>query len=268
VAIESLAKHGFWAHNWYWYTFVLMNVRETFAPVGVLRNLWSLAVEEHFYLIWPTVFYLLGRKRAAQVLVAILIISPILRLAFTPIFKSYIPIYFLTPFRLDGLAAGALAAILVRQGRLNLSPRPLALGLAACGPIAYLSVHFIPGFYREANSLLFNSIGYSLITLVACAFVLLAYSTRSPAFGKALTFGPLVYMGTISYFVYLFHSAIIHYVPLHVPAEKAAAGVGITILAATCSWYFYERPILKTKFWERPRQRAAESVEPLGQSLR
>src|ERR1700761_4362959 len=55
VAIESFAVRGFWAHNWYWYTFFLMNVRETFAPVGVLRNLWSLAVEEHFYLIWPTV---------------------------------------------------------------------------------------------------------------------------------------------------------------------------------------------------------------------
>ncbi len=268
VVIESCFKHGFFVHNWYWYTFFLMNVRETVEPVGVLRNLWSLAIEEHFYLVWPTLFYFLGRRRAAQTLMVILLISPILRFAFTPVFKTYLPIYFLTPFRLDGLAGGSLLSILVHQGRLRFQPRVLATILALCAPLSYIAVHFIPGFYREADSRLFNSIGYSLITLMACAFILLAYYSHDNVWGKILTFKPLMYLGTISYFVYLFHAAIIHYLPLPTIGEKRFFGVSLAILAGTASWYLFERPILRTKAWEKPRSEGEATRPALTESIR
>ncbi len=266
IAIESLFKRGFFLHNWYWYTFFLMNVRETIEPVGVLRNLWSLAIEEHFYLVWPALFYALGRRRAAQILVAILVISPILRFAFTPEFKTILPIYFLTPFRLDGLAAGSLLSILVHQNRLKFQPRVLTAILALCAPLSYFAVHFIPGFYREANSRLFNSIGYSLVTLMACTFILLAYSSKDTIWEKILSFKPLIFMGTISYFVYLFHSAFIHYLRLPNVFEKRLGGLCLTILAGTASWYLIERPILRTKLWEKPRLKDGSTMPAMSGS--
>jgi peptidoglycan/LPS O-acetylase OafA/YrhL len=252
VLIQSVLEHGFLAHNWYWYALFLMNVRETLTNTTWIRSLWSLAIEEHFYLLWPMLFFALSRRNSARLLIAVLCISPFLRLAFTPVFSSYVPIYFLTPFRLDGLASGALLAILVHHQKMNIKPWVLTLGLALSLPIAYLSVHMIPGFYREANSMLFNSLGYSLVTLTATAFVLLAYMVGDSVIRKVLTFRPLMHMGTISYFVYIFHPLFLH-VPFHNFLLNRLAAFGALVVVASGSWYLFEKPILRTTFWERPR---------------
>lgn len=78
---------------------------------------------------------------------------------------------------------------------------------------------------------------------------------RDREWGRILSFKPLVWLGTVSYFVYVFHSAIFHMLPIRSPSEKAAVGVALILLIATVSWNFIERPILKTKSWEPARLR-------------
>ena len=77
--------------------------------------LWSLAVEEQFYLLWPLAVYFLSEQAIAWVAAAIVLVAPLLRWICTPLFAYHWPIYALTPFRMDLLAVGALISILWRN---------------------------------------------------------------------------------------------------------------------------------------------------------
>ena len=79
------------------------------ADYGVL---WSLAVEEHFYLVWPAVIRRLSPKRMAGLAVALVIVNPAVRFAFA---KFGIPAKGVTWGEIDGLACGALIAALLRM---------------------------------------------------------------------------------------------------------------------------------------------------------
>jgi peptidoglycan/LPS O-acetylase OafA/YrhL len=108
-----------WHRLWYYYVFFAANIGETLyrGQSETLGVLWSLAVEEHFYLLWPLAVRFLTRKHLIWVLTAIVTGEPIFRAASTPWMTSFWPIYFLTPFRLDGLAAGSLLAIMLERDR-------------------------------------------------------------------------------------------------------------------------------------------------------
>ena len=97
--------------------FFLANVVPVFFPQAdrALGVLWSLSVEEQFYLFWPLAIRFLDRRRIIQMLVVVLAVEPILRAAVTPFVSSYHPIFYLTPFQLDGLAAGSLLALLLED---------------------------------------------------------------------------------------------------------------------------------------------------------
>ncbi len=81
----------------------------------LLLALWSLAVEEHFYLFWPFAVKFLRRRNLIALIAFILIAEPVVRVAFTPFVHSFETIYYLTPFRLDSLAAGSLLALLTEN---------------------------------------------------------------------------------------------------------------------------------------------------------
>jgi peptidoglycan/LPS O-acetylase OafA/YrhL len=82
-----------------------------------LGILWSLAVEEQFYLLWPFAIYWLSERGIAALSCGLIVLAPVLRWIFTPILGSPWPIYALTPFRMDLLAMGALLAIVWRHHR-------------------------------------------------------------------------------------------------------------------------------------------------------
>ena len=118
LSIGLLFYGVWWLRHWYLYAF-LMNL---IAPLGVLRPgqfdpLWSLAVEEQFYFVWPFAVYFLSEDGLAKLALAFMAAAPILRWTCTPWFSTEWPIYMLTPFRMDTLAAGALMAIAWRKYR-------------------------------------------------------------------------------------------------------------------------------------------------------
>src|SRR5215510_125107 len=82
-----------------------------------LDHFWSLAIEEHFYLVWPLVVFLLARRprRLIFVSLAIVLCAMLARLTGSLMGLSWWTTYVLTPFRLDGLALGALLAVTARQ---------------------------------------------------------------------------------------------------------------------------------------------------------
>ncbi|GAA3758243.1 hypothetical protein GCM10022270_15920 [Terriglobus aquaticus] len=105
--------------------------------------LWSLAVEEHFYLLQPFAIRYLSRRSCAVLFVIVLACEPILRAIFSSEHNAPY-IYFFTPFRLDGLSAGALLALLLENQTAKMHVQRFAsyYGIAVAAIALGLSIRF------------------------------------------------------------------------------------------------------------------------------
>src|SRR5882762_757940 len=101
-----------------------------------LEHLWSLCIEEHFYLVWPLAVFLMARRPRLLIAMslAIALTAMTARLTGSMMGLSWWTTYVLTPFRLDGLALGAVLAVTARQpGGLERLVRALPLVVAVVG---------------------------------------------------------------------------------------------------------------------------------------
>jgi peptidoglycan/LPS O-acetylase OafA/YrhL len=252
------------------YVFFLGNVVNAMGYQALILFLtWSLAVEEHFYLVWPVAVLYLSRKRLAILACGVLIFDPILRMLFTPHVPA-VAIYVLTPFRLDGLAAGSLLALFISHERAT-SVLKAASGWACAAALAlYVGLHWRLGeaFSWPANHLLFNGVGYSLIAAIAFSLIAHVLLNENSALSRIFSLRPLAALGRISYGVYLYQAIVI------VAAEKlfrlttpisnhslrllAIFDIPVVIAIAYVSFRFYELPILQ---WSSKRIAAAALAE-------
>ncbi len=234
----------------YWYMFFgLMNFQGTFyaaLPAGPpTLPLWSLAVEEQFYFVWPLLIFALSRRRALiWCMASVVLVAPVLRYVCTPLFASPAPIDQWLPFRMDTMAAGALIALLwpnIRQrinasGSLRAAVIASALLTVACGFGALLVLHHF-GIRTSADTPLGNAVLYSLTVMIMSAALLLALT----GFGKAvLSSWPLVWLGRISFSLYLIHLTALRLAPRHNPWIALAASLAYS----TVMWFVVEKPIL------------------------
>jgi len=245
LALTSILFGVGWLRHWYLYAF-LMNTTSFFRFAGVYSHgvLWSLAVEEQFYLLWPVAVYLLSETALAWLAFSVVVATPLLRGIATAYFPNHWDIYSGTPFRMDLLASGALVSLAwrIKPGSVE---RFGALGLLLAGvvaiPLGLLSMH--PWFQPEAKTILVNVWLYESTLLIYVGVLLWALSDRSCGLLKQR---PLVYLGRISYTVYLIHVALIVVMRKYTGHSSLAwlLAFGITILYATVSWHFIEQPIL------------------------
>ncbi|SEI46339.1 acyltransferase family protein [Paraburkholderia diazotrophica] len=248
MAVSSLLFGFGWAQHWEWYAFFATNIGDALGQSGhdSLNVLWSLAVEEQFYIFWPFVILLVPERALGYVALALIVLVPALRAVATPWFDSFWPIYYLTPFRMDLLAAGALLAVAVRRDADALQPwKPFAvLGVcASLAVLAWLHLHF-PRF-RAANSPLSNAGLYS-VSLVLCTSIVVI-ALQSKGIVKRVLCNPLlVYIGTISYTIYLIHLSVLHALwPLHDNRYVTAAlALAITLVYASITWFAFERRLI------------------------
>ncbi|GAA3756031.1 acyltransferase family protein [Terriglobus aquaticus] len=216
--------------------------------VGHLLNFWSLAVEEHFYFVFPFAVRHMARRALMMLLLAILVLEPVLRVIATSPSHRYTFIYFLTPFRLDGLACGALLAVAMEHAAAaKFLGRFAGLCAVGCAAVFAALSWAMPGrFDREANTHLFNGVGYSLLAawfVFTLAYVLVRGD--SPL-SRALTWRPLAFIGTISYGLYLYHQ-FIHFAIGNATGLSSPRCFLLAFPAAVAvswvSFYFFERPI-------------------------
>jgi peptidoglycan/LPS O-acetylase OafA/YrhL len=226
--------------------------------LAILAPLWSLAIEEHFYFLWPLAAKKLQRETLLRLSIAIVFISPFLRILGTILIRHWWksdtgwdnPIFLLTPFRLDGLAAGSALALFVEDNR-----RPAFLSRWSgwmCFAITTLFLGFEladRSFRRTTDSLLFNSLGYSLVVLAS--FFLLSFLVLRPGtmLARILSSSPAVFLGSISYGVYLYEEGVIF-------AMRTLFGwhtslrllflpdLLVTGILASASFYWIEKPVM------------------------
>jgi peptidoglycan/LPS O-acetylase OafA/YrhL len=243
------------AANWYWYFDV---------PLGFLAHAWSLGVEEQFYLVWPLTLSALlwlraGRRTVAAVLVAGIAGSGLLRAAIWqgPQPRSFHVVTTCLATRADALLAGCLLAACACWGWL-----PRGLGARRILPtLAVASAALLVWWgltVPQDDGRLYRG-GLSL-AVAASALLIAALVHAPPPGARLLAAPPFVWLGRLSYGIYLWHFPLFAVVPSwlrkltpgrHPPAAVAwAVQVGLTLGVAALSFYLVEQPIRR---WGRDR---------------
>lgn len=215
-------------------------------PAWALGHLWSLSVEEHFYLIWPIALAGLGRRRALAALMVVLALSPTIRVVLWAAFPGALPLGLLktsTPARFDAIGAGCLLGFLAHDPTAFVrrpDGRAAAVGKASAGVLA-------------ASMILFTATGFFELavrgTVKAVAIAgLVAFAVTRPrsAFGRLLNMRPMVALGGLSYSLYLWQQPFFDpksWLPMcHWPRNVAYA-----LACAVGSHLLVERPFLAWK---------------------
>jgi peptidoglycan/LPS O-acetylase OafA/YrhL len=211
-------------------------------PTSFMGILWSVSIEEQFYLSWPVLLKRVNRSAILWVAFVLLAISNLTRiyLATGPLSERII--WFNTLTRLDPIAIGiALAVILPEAPRWGLALRYL---LTATG----LTLLTLCGHYFAATSL-FTIVGYPVAAL-GTVFLFLA------AIGSDLSHRPLVYLGKISYGLYVWHALCLYLASYFIYGRfPVRFGFALRIIVAflatlaisAASYHFLETPFLKLK---------------------
>ena len=255
-------------------------------PNTGLSHTWSLGVEEQFYLVWPFVVFALSRTSIRRVLIGIIVVTLFAKatLAFClqwqgmPDFGTGVIYYFATPLRLDAFGIGAAIAVFDLT-KWTVRPRwvllawacALLLGLmnASLGhhPDLPWSREGVVGRFWGGLSLGYPLFllqnrqfiwGYAVIDLVAGLLIISA--TQANKLQQLCANRPLVYLGRISYGLYIWHWPILVLIMPVLPNPWSFAGVicfGLFCAAAVgvahLSYFGFERRflLLKTVFSQR-----------------
>ena len=204
---------------------------------SVAGPLWSISVEEQFYLAWPLVIARVGVNRLKHVCIGLIIFANLTRIVMEKKGAGFIAFWCSTVSWFDAIAAGALIALFLRGKPTNFS-RLVRLLLTGGGLALWvLSIRF-------RDYLIYPDIASFPLIILGSVMLLLA------ALGSSLTNPVLVYFGRMSYGLYVFHAlalviaslAFVNYSIYH-----AIAGLMITIAMAALSFHLLEKPFLALK---------------------
>ncbi len=225
-------------------------------PYGVL---WSLAVEEHFYLVWPTAVRRLSKYGVAVVAGAICVVCPVLRASSVLLHRGagWTDYGAYTWLVADGLATGALFAVGLR-GPLHHRQANWKLTAAAFGTSIALAIAGEPFGILSRQRLLGMSLRQTVLNIFFLGVLVLALIVGTGRWKKLVCFKPLQSLGEISYGVYLIHTFVFWLVDRSLKVffprlplfnghfawmvARFCAALGLTIAVSYVSrWYFEER---------------------------
>lgn len=224
----------------------LSDYARAFAAIpDYLSHTWSLSVEEHFYMIWPAVILLTGRRSdraASAILIALFVLATAWRIADAVIWQDWARTYYRFDTRMSGLLIGAAVAVLP-----SLATRRIA-EVSGQGSLTFIVLAIMVGSWKNPSSLTWIGI---MVDLAAAGLVWSLASGHRTTVGSILSSRPLVYLGLISYSIYLWHYPISRAARSHLdPWTAALIVVPLSIALAVLSYELIERPL---KAWQRSR---------------
>jgi peptidoglycan/LPS O-acetylase OafA/YrhL len=221
-----------------------------------LSVLWSLAIEEQFYLAAPWVARMLPPARLPWFAGGMALLALLLRLGLLAWFpEGHFAAHVLMPMRMDGLALGLLAAWMVRAEGARPARERLTAGWRRFLGLGALGIAALALLRPEPGGLALCLWGYSLLAVFFAGVVLIATAVRPPRLSRVLTWTPLTHLGRCSYFVYLWHAliggAVIRWLggsPFRLESmpglAAVAAAIAATWIAAAFSWRYLEGPLV------------------------
>jgi len=246
VPVGQMAIHGLGyldtafireSGNPLWYVLFAGNIREAITgtePAYFLAPLWSISIEEQFYLLCPLLVRHLDTIQLRRVLVGFMVLSPLFRLAMLLAFPDNERIQYLaTISRLDNLSVGVWLALLLRSGG-TMPAQLLSIALPALTAVA-LVIFASGGFDR--HSFFCRVFGYSFLALYFLATVSWALRYRGRRASAVLRMRWLVYLGGLCYGLYI----------LQRPAEIALT-TALSLVAIDLDSYGLPSLLAKTLF--------------------
>jgi peptidoglycan/LPS O-acetylase OafA/YrhL len=226
----------------------LSGVTATHSPLGAL---WSLAVEEQIYLVWPFLILLVTGRRLPTLWLTLGGCSFVWRAWTRFTAQSIESSYAWSPANLEAFAAGALVAWLLRNERARLAAwaRPAALVTGACMATLWVWLgHF--NFWSSPVEIL--TVGTtSAVILFASTIGISVTAPGTSRLNRVFATSWLRVFGKYSYAIYLFHSPVMELLrPLQGRLGAALFAASVTacsLAAALISWHVWEAPFLSLK---------------------
>jgi peptidoglycan/LPS O-acetylase OafA/YrhL len=243
LAVASLFVGVSWMKQWYFYI-LFTNFMELFGyqHLQAFGALWSLAVEEQFYLVWPFAVYFLNTRQLRRVCICLILLAPVLR-GLIHFELNNGSTYRLLPFRMDLLSFGALLCLEWREQRERILKwgTGVGLGLLLAGGVCELVLnHF--GYTNTGNTRLGNVVMFEGTLAIAVGLMIYALAGKGVGWLKTK---PLTYIGQISYTLYLSHLLFTGLMEKVWPGNLGLiTGLGITFVYAALSWHFMESKLL------------------------
>lgn len=224
-------------------------------------HLWSLAIEEQFYLIWPLVVFTLSRRTALRVCAACVVGALAYRVAWVFTVDDLRAVYFLTPGRVDGLALGGAIALTARRDGGPARLRRMAPAVLAASAVVLAGAALHPSGFDPGGAYMV-SVGYTALAFFFGAVLVLALDGGPALLPRLLSAGPLRFFGRYSYGLYVLH------VPLIALARHAGVSPDVfggtrwefaglvayvalmgaaSVALALASWTLYEKRFLALK---------------------
>ena len=251
-----------YSSNW-WYIFHKLDYFDSFGAQSPFKHLWSLAIEEQFYMIFPLLFLLVNRKKKSKdgtyklnknflyVVLGLILVSLIAHILLFDI-NNISRIYFGTDTRAFSLLVGVVGAILYPMERLHAKVTPqqnMIYSVVSLVSIATLITVMI--YTSEYNTLLYRG-GFLLVAILGL-IVIISSGKQHTLMSRLLSFKPVVFIGKISYSLYLWHFPVL---VLTTPVSEIGnpniifviLRVILTFILATASYVFVETPIRKLGF--------------------
>jgi peptidoglycan/LPS O-acetylase OafA/YrhL len=258
VIAESVADYGgtfkgavassLYVTNWV--------IAATGAGLGTLDHMWSLSIEEQFYLAWPLLLAVIVRRCACNgrsVLIALAALTLISWLAIVGLAVIDAPPRIAsnaTPTRAVELLIGAMLAVFVATPGLSgalARCRPRSRTAVAGAAAALLLAGLVP--LSGMSDAVASIVGWPLIAALTCV-VIYASMRSAPLLSAALASRFMVAVGKRSYGLYLWHFPVLVIIDTRWGLDgwgPRLAGLAVTAIVVTLSYRFIERPFLRRK---------------------
>ena len=257
VVAVLLGLTGRLALNWSSVASAMFFFHNLYAPGAMwsLEHLWSISIEEQFYLVWPFILVACLRRpgaaaiRAAAIFpIAVILISPICRVILG---RSHIGILHaaaLNLFRFDFIMYGCLLALLQNTPRFETIYRATTR-LWWLPPAVILVCNFLSARFQNYFDL---SFGYTISGFAMAIFLLWCTRNANSVVGRLLNLKPVVWIGVLSYSIYLWQTLWLHHGNERVFSPVSSIGnlpqnwLGFMACAAA-SYYLVEQPSLRLR---------------------